>query len=294
VQDQIDLTDRFHVRLGLRWDDFEQDLTNLRADPVTTVTSQDSRVSPQFGAVYLINDGFSVYGSYGEGFRQQTGSDFEGNQFDLNLTQSAEVGVKANLGHFFDRIAGDVTFTLFQVDQSNILVNDDRPEAVAAGFFSRAAGEARSRGIEIDAALSTDSGLNLWLSYAYVDAEFTTSAPDPDFGAPIEAGDPLINAPEHQLNVQVSQGIRFGSAEAQFGAGVLYTGERLGFTGFDFFLPSYTTARVFGQIALDNGVAVRVDVDNVFDEVFYTNSFADVWVEPGAPRRYRITAAYSF
>ncbi|MEO0422963.1 MAG: TonB-dependent siderophore receptor [Pseudomonadota bacterium] len=294
LQDQIDLTENFQVRLGLRFDDFEQDLTNLRADPVSTVTSEDSRVSPQFGAVYRINDGTSIYASYGEGFRQQTGSDFQGNQFDPNLTESAEVGFKADLGHYFDGITGDVTFTLFQVDQSNILVNDDRPEAVAAGFFSRAAGEARSQGIEIDAALSTDSGFNFWLSYAYVDAEFTTSAPDADFGAPIEEGDPLINAPEHQLNVQASQSIRVGSAEAQFGAGVLFTGERLGFTGFDFFLPSYTTARVFGQISLDNGFAIRLDVDNVFDEVFYTNSFADVWVEPGAPRRYRLTAAYSF
>ena len=29
IQDQIDLTERLQIRLGLRWDDFEQDLTNL-------------------------------------------------------------------------------------------------------------------------------------------------------------------------------------------------------------------------------------------------------------------------
>ncbi len=294
IQDQIDLTDKLQVRVGFRYDDFEQDLTNLRATPPTTVTSEDSRVSPQFGAVYLLNDGLSLYASYGEGFRQQTGSDFQGNQFDPNRTESAEVGLKADLGELFSGISGEATFTVFQVDQSNILVNDDRPEAVAAGFFSRSAGEARSRGIELDVNLATESGFNLWFSYAYIDAEFTNSNPDADFGALIEKGDPLINAPENQLNIQASQSFNIAGMSAQLGGGVLYTDERLGWTGFDFFLPDYTTVRLFGELEPMPGLSLRLDVDNLFDETFYTNSFADVWVEPGAPRRYRLTATYAF
>lgn len=294
IQDQIEVTDKLQVRVGLRWDDFTQDLTNRRATPAATVTSEDSRVSPQFGAVYAVNDGVSVYASYGEGFRQQTGSDFQGNQFDPNLTESAEIGFKADLGTFYDNVSGTFSFTVFQVDQSNILVNDDRPDAVAAGFFSRSAGEARSRGVEVDANVATDAGWNFWLSYAFVDAEFTNSNPDADFGALIEAGDPLINAPENQLNIQVSKDFAVNAKAAQVGGGLLYTDERLGWTGFDFYLPSYTTARLFGQMELTDGLTIRADIDNLFDEKFYTNSFADVWVEPGAPRRYRLTATYAF
>ncbi|MFK8031624.1 MAG: TonB-dependent siderophore receptor [Gammaproteobacteria bacterium] len=294
IQDQIDVTDQFQVRLGLRYDDFTQDLTNLRADPVATVTSSDTRVSPQVGAVYLVNDGLSFYGSYGEGFRQQTGSDFQGNQFDPNLTESTEIGLKANLDHYFNNVSGAVTLTFFQVDQSNILVNDDRPEAVAAGFFSRSAGEARSRGVELDANFETENGLNVWFSYAFTDAEFTNSNPDADFGALIEEGDPLINAPENQLNLQVSKEFKVSGKRAQFGGGLQYTDERLGWTGFDFFLPSYTTVRLFGEFEPTDRLSLRVDIDNVLDEVFYTNSFADVWVEPGAPRRFRLSATYEF
>ncbi|MEL7535930.1 MAG: TonB-dependent siderophore receptor [Pseudomonadota bacterium] len=294
VQDQIDINDNLQIRLGLRFDDFEQDLTNQLASPATTQTSSDDRVSPQFGVVYLVNDGFSLYGSYGEGFRQQTGVDFQGNQFDPNITESAEIGFKADLQQFFDSIAGSVTFTLFQVDQSNILVNDDRPEATAVGFFSFPAGEARSRGIEVDANLETDNGFKLWLSYAYIDAEFTNSNPDENGFGIIEDGDPLVNAPENQLNIQVSKAFTVDGKEAQVGAGVLYTDERLGGAGFDFFLPSYTTVRVFGQVEPAEGLALRLDVDNMFDETFYTNSFADVWIEPGAPRRVRFTVAYEF
>ena len=294
VQDQNDVTERLQVRIGARWDDFEQDLTDLRAAPATTTRSSDTRLSPQVGAVYRVDDGISLYASYGEGFRQQTGSDFQGDQFDPNVTRSAEIGLKVDLGRYVSEAAGGVTVALFQVDQDNILVNDNRPEAVAAGFFSRPAGEARSRGLELDADLAFDGGFSLWLSYAYMEAEFTNSNPDASFGALIEDGGPLINAPEHQLNVQASQRFRFGGMPAQVGAGVLYTDERLGWTGFDFQLPDYTTVRFFGQLEPTSHLTVRVDVDNLFDETFYTNSFADVWVEPGAPRRYRVTAAYAF
>jgi len=294
IQDQIDISDQFQIRVGGRFDDFEQDLSNLRANPVSTTTTDDTRFSPQLGAVYLINDGLSLYASYGEGFRQQTGSDFRGNQFEPNITESAEFGVKLDLSSLNSNVSGSITLAAFQVDQSNILVNDDRPEAVAAGFFSTSAGEAQSRGVELDANLTFSDDLSLWLSYAYTDAEFTTSNPDADFGALIEAGDPLINSPKHQVNLQLSKRFNIAQMDAEIGGGVLYTDERLGWTGFNFFLPSYTTARVYGELKPSDKLTVRLDVNNAFDETFYTNSFADVWVEPGAPRNFRLSASYAF
>ena len=293
IQDQIDITDRLQVRLGLRWDDFEQDLTNLLRTPASTITTSDDRVSPQFGAVYLVNEGVSLYASYGEGFRQQPGSDYQGNQFAPNLTESLEIGLKLDMAQFSQAVSGSLTLSVFEIDQSNILVNDDRPEAVAAGWFSHDAGEARSRGFEVDADLAFQNGFNLWFSYAYTDAEFTTTSLEADWGAVIEDGDPLINSPKHQLSLQISQSFQVGGMAAQVGAGVQHTDKRLGFTAFDFNLPSYTTARFFGQIAPTERFAIRLDLDNAFDEKYYTNSYADVWVEPGAPRRYRVTASYS-
>ena len=85
-----------------------------------------------------------------------------------------------------------------------------------------------------------------------------------------------------------------GGLPASVGGGVLYVGERNGFVGSDFVLPDYTTVRIFAEAEVTDGLSVRLDVDNVFDETFYTNSFADVWVEPGAPRRFRLTAGYAF
>jgi iron complex outermembrane receptor protein len=81
---------------------------------------------------------------------------------------------------------------------------------------------------------------------------------------------------------------------AQVGTGLQYTDERLGWTAFDFMLPSYTTVRFFGEIEPANNLTVRFDLDNAFDKEYYTNSYADVWVGPGMPRRYRLTASYAF
>ncbi|MEE4339612.1 TonB-dependent siderophore receptor [Erythrobacter sp.] len=294
IQDQIEITDSLQIRIGARFDDFEQDLTNLRADPAVTVTSEDDRFSPQVGAVWQVDEGLSLYASYGEGFRQQSGSDFQGNQFAPNITNSAEIGLKADAGAYFEGVEGIVTLTAFEVEQGNILVNDNRPEAVAAGFFSFTAGEARSRGIEFDANLAFDSGLNVWVSYAYIDAEFTNSNPDPDFGALIEAGDPLINSPDHQLSVLISQSFEASGLPLEAGGRLLHVGERLGWTGFDFFLPDYTIVGLFAEAELAPGLTLRGDIDNLFDATYYTNSFADVWVQPGAPTSARVTARFAF
>jgi len=294
LQDQIEITDRLQIRIGGRYDDFEQELTNLRATPASTTLTNDDRFSPQVGAVYQVDDGFSLYASYGEGFRQQTGSDFQGNQFAPNITESFEIGMKANLGAYFDNLQGFVTITAFEVEQSNILVNDDRPEATAAGFFSIDAGEARSRGIEFDASLAFASGFNAFLSYAYTDAEFTTSNPDADFGALIEAGDPLINSPDHQLSLLVSQDFSVADRPVSIGGRMLHVGERLGFTGFDFVLPAYTIFGLFGEVEIAEGFVIRGDIENLFDETYYTNSYADVWVQPGAPTTARISARFAF
>ena len=293
IQDQIDITDKLQVRFGGRVDKFEQQIDNRLNDPVTTTSQDDTRFSPQLGAVYLLDDSLSFYATYGEGFRQLTGSDYAGNPFEPNQSESVEVGVKADLTSMFGNLRGDVTLSAFNIEQSNILVFDSSEEA-SDGFFLTPAGKARSRGVELDINAEFKNGVTLWMSYAYIDAESTNHAEDANFVAAIEAGDPLINVPENQLSIQLSKSLSISDMPVRLGSGLLYVDERLGQTGTDFYLPSYTTVRAFAQIEPAENLLVRAEVDNVFDKEHYTNSFAEVWVEPGAPRRFRISAAYRF
>lgn len=288
IQDQIDLTDKLQVRIGGRFDDFDQELTNRRNNPNTTDESSNDYFSPQFGAVYSASDAVSLYASYGEGIRQLSGSDPDGNSFDPNKTKSVELGVKADLGQLFDQVEGIASVTLFKVDQSNILVfNEGFNDPVPAG-------EAESQGIEVDANLTFANNVNFWVSYAYTDGEYTNSGTDTSTFTSFEPGTPLVNSPDHQLSVQLSKAFDFAGLPAQLGGGMLYVGDRSGELGTDFTLPDYLTVRLFGEIEPVENIAFRVGIDNLFDETYYTDSFANVWVQPGAPRRVRVTARYSF
>jgi len=292
IQDQISLTDQLDIRVGLRYDDYSQDLDDRRDGRTDPDTASESRLSPQVGAVYEVNDNFSVYASYGENFRPFTLADTGNPEIEPNISTSIEGGVKFSLME--GALQG--TATVFQVEQKNVLAVDD-------SFVAIPAGEAQSQGFEFDINGEIASGLDLWASYAFVDVGTENDFSDPNFGATIPAGTRLINVPKHQLNVQLAKDFDEAGLPLRVGGGLLYVGERLGQFG-DFFgqntqfgefeLPDYVTLRAFAQYDITEGISARVDVDNLFNEEYYLNSFASLWVQPGAPRNIRGTLAYKF
>ncbi|WP_291202744.1 TonB-dependent siderophore receptor [Hyphomonas sp.] len=283
LQDQITLTDRLEVRLGGRYDDFEQELVNRANGSKSKQT--ESQFSPQFGAVYKASDLVSVYAAYGENFRPLSGSDFAGNAFDPNYSKSLEAGLKFALRS--GALIG--TVSVFSIEQENILTADP----VNAGF-SVSAGKAESEGFEFDLSGEIAEGLTLWASYAYVDAQVSNDVLDFNFALPIEAGDRLLNIPEQSLSLQLVKQSQLASRPLSFGAGLLHVGERLGEAGTEFELPAYTLARAFAAYDLTDALTLRAEVDNLFDETYYTNSFSQLWIQPGTPRSLRISAVVRF
>jgi iron complex outermembrane receptor protein len=235
--------------------------------------------------VYQASDAISLYGAYGENFRPLSGSDAQGNGFEPNQSTSMEAGVKVSLRDG----ALNGTFTVFSVEQDNILVVDD-PSA----FTLAAIGEAESQGFEVDLNGEIAEGLTLWASYAYVDAKTSNAFNDANFGAPVPAGTPLLNIPEQSLSLQLVKDAELAGRALQLGGGLLYVGERSGEFISDFELPDYTLVRAFAAYDLTDSVTVRAEVDNLFDETYYTNSFSSLWVQPGTPRSVRVSAAFRF
>ncbi len=289
LQDQISLTDQFDIRIGLRYDDYDQELNNRASSTITK--SSDSQVSPQFGAVYRVNDSLSIYASYGENFRPLSGNDPNGNPFDPNSATSIEGGIKFSLRG--GALQG--TATIFQLEQENIL-------AVTGGFEPVAAGEAESTGFEFDINGQLTDSIDFWASYAYVDAQTENDFNDPNFGVSIPAGTRLLNVPEHQLSLQISKDFSEQGIRLRAGGGLVYTGDRLGQFG-DFFgqpnigefeLPDYITVRAFAQYQLNEAASIRLDIDNLLDEDYYLNSFASLWVQPAAPQNWRASLIYRF
>ena len=282
VQDQISLTDRLDIRIGARFDDYSSELNNRASASVTE--QSDTQVSPQFGAVYRATDAVSLYASYGQNFRPLGGG------LDPNTTTSLEAGVKFLLND--GGLVG--TATIFQVEQENISTVDQN-------FNATAIGEANSHGFEFDLNGEIHDGLELWFSYAYVDAGTENDFNDPDFGVVIPAGQRMLNIPEHQLSLQLVQDFAEQGLPLRVGGGLLYVGDRLGQFG-DFFgqglgdfeLPAYTIVRAFAAYDVTDEITLRAEVDNVFDEEYYLNSYSTLWVQPGTPQNFRVSASYRF
>jgi len=281
VQDQVNLGARWQLRLGARFDDYRQTLLNRATGQVST--QQDTQVSPQIGLVYQAGPALSFYATHGENFRPLSGADAQGRGFEPNQSTAVEAGAKFSLGGL------DGTVAVFEVRQQNILVVDD------PGAFTLAAiGRAKSQGLEIDLQGELARGLALWASYAYVDARTSNSFNDANFGVPVPAGTRLLNIPRHSLSLQLVQSTALAGRRLQLGGGLVHVGRRSGEFTTGFTLPAYTVARAFAAYDLTPSTTLRLDIDNLFDTAYYTNSFSALWVQPGTPRSARASAVFRF
>lgn len=283
VHDQIDFGSKWKLHAGVRYDDFKQSLE----DRIAGLTSHQkvTATSPDVGLVFAPLDALSLYASYGKGFRPNTGQDVHGVAFQPESTTSYEAGVKfKSPGNWLNGTAD-----VFKTEKTNVLTADP----VNAGY-SLAIGAAESRGVELDLNGKLPANFSYRLSYAYVDAFFSKPLLDPDFDRPLPAGSPLINVPENSGTVMLMKAFSFGESLLNTGGAVTYVARRLGETGTTFFLPSYTLVKVFAALDLTDRFQLSGEVDNLFNKTYYPNSYAQLWVQPGAPRTFDIKGTYRF
>ncbi|ONF97119.1 TonB-dependent siderophore receptor [Sphingomonas jeddahensis] len=288
--DQIDLAPWLKVRVGGRYDEFRQRLFN-RQPPNRIIPNPARqhvrRFSPQGGIVVQPTETVSLYGSYGRGFRPNNGANSRGETFSPELSEAYEAGVK-----YISR-DGRITASLaaYTTDKSNILTADPNP---ANSGLVVAVGSARSRGIEFDLNARLPNGFNVIAAYAYTDAFWTDEFRDPDFALPILPGDPLINVPKHSGNILVTKDFTIGERTAMIGAGVQYIDKRLGETGTAFTLPAATLVKVLAGVDLTDRLRVSGNIDNLFNERWFSSSYAALWTMPGAPRTAMARLHYRF
>lgn len=283
AQDLIELNEATKLLLGFRVDKFEQEIYDHLAG---AGQSQDQTVvTPRLGLTYAANEKVSLYTSYAEGFRPNPGLDSDRNAFDPEETTSFEVGAKwENLA---ERFSGSIA--IFDAEKTNMLTAEPNTG------LSATLGTVESQGIEFQLTTDLTANTRLDFSYAYTDAQTANEVNNLDWGVTIPKGSRLINVAKHAGFISLNHYTQLMEKEAFFGATVRYVGDRLGeTTDAGFILPSYTLVNLSASLALNEKLSVKFDVNNLFDEVYFENSYHKLWVMPGSPVNYTASVKYQF
>ncbi|MEY2337822.1 TonB-dependent siderophore receptor, partial [Acinetobacter baumannii] len=183
VQDQIDLNERLSALLGLRFEHYEHDYKNLLPNTTNWNTSHDAFI-PRLGLVYKASDDLSLYGNAAKSFKPNTGASRNGEGFDPEEGTTYELGFKWQA---LDNMLS-IDSAIFYANKENVLTLDPVDSA-----YKVAAGEVRSRGIELNIAGQITPAWKIIGGYAFTDAEVTKDNT-------LQKGTALANIPKNSFN----------------------------------------------------------------------------------------------
>lgn len=286
VQDTIHLGEQWRLMAGLRLDHFERTLLNRRNGRMER--QSPSAVSPRLGLSWLPNAQWTVYANAGTSFRPNVGMSKAATSFDPEKGRALELGAKWQSA---DRRMG-ATAAIFDIRKRNVLTADP-----ADRDYSIAAGQVRSRGLELDVSGQISAHWRINASLLLNDVKVRRDNT-------LEVGGRLLNVPRVTGSVMAMYEGTLGNGSAYgIGAGLTHTGARLGEARTQaeaaagtaaFELPAYTTAKLTSWWRVAPNVRLMLDVDNVFNRTYYSNSYSRLWVAPGAQRSVTLGAQVQF
>ncbi|MFF7066136.1 TonB-dependent siderophore receptor [Pseudomonas sp. NPDC008258] len=278
IQDQVALTERLKALAGVRFERFEHDYDNKLTD-AGDFSKGENGVTPRFGLLYDLTDTVAVYANTARSFKPNSGTPFGGGGFDPEKGKSYELGVKWEP---LDRQLS-VDAAVYHIVKENVLTLDP-----ANTNYSLAAGEVRSRGLDINIAGNITPEWRVIGGYAYVDAEVTKDNRLP-------TGTRLANIPRNTFSLLNTYEFQDGFAKGLgLGVGVKYVDDRNGQTeAVTYNMDQYTVVDLLAFYKVNEHVRLNLDVKNVFNKEYDEGAF-NLYAYPGAPRTVQAGVAYTF
>ncbi|WP_254700231.1 TonB-dependent siderophore receptor [Trinickia violacea] len=287
IQDSLHLSDRWIVLGGLRYESFDE-LTGKGRPFVVGSHVDAGKVVPRAGVVYKIDPNWSLYASYSESFRPNTSIAQPIGDLPPEEAKAYEVGSKYVSRNLTASVA------LFDIHKKNIQTT----ETIGGINYTRNAGRAYSRGVELEMNGKLTDKWSVIGSYAYTEARYQD---DPKI-----AGNPLPNAPKHEAALYLTRDfgvIGSGPVSGRLRAGAggrVFSSLAVGDgTGKVYRLPWGHVADAF--VAWDSRIFGRTidwqfNVNNVFNSTYYTSSCCTglPFVTIGAAREFRFSGRLEF
>ena len=281
LQDTIYLNETWTVMGGVRYT--RQDADFERVDTGATATSSSDAFVSQGGVVYHLTEATSLYVSYGESFNPNSieDTDEDGNNFDPERGRQYEVGTKTDL---FNNKA-NLSIAYFDIKKDNVVEeNETTGEDELLGVV-------KSTGVEVELLILPVENWQVKLGYAYVDARITDN-PDENIEGNRTPGSAL-----HDAYVWTKYNFPYTIADGIVGTTLGANYESARYTDED----STDRVKLPGYMTIDLGLHYEINdyraslnVENVFDELYYTGGSGDTSIYAGDPRNITFSLSGKF
>lgn len=282
IQDQVALTERLKALVGVRFERFEHDYDD-KLPANRDFNKAENGVTPRFGLIYDLTDTVAVYANTARSFKPNTGTPAGSGSggFDPEKGKSYELGVKWEA---LDRQLS-IDAAIYHIVKENVLANDPND---TTNTYKIAAGEVRSRGLDINIAGNLTPEWRVIGGYAYVDAEVTEDTTLPK-------GTRLANIPRNSFSLLNTYEFQDGLAKGLgLGVGVKYVDDRAGQTAATTYtMERYSVVDLLSYYKVNEHVRLNLDVKNVFNKGYDEGAFNN-YVYPGAPRTVQAGVSYTF
>ncbi len=270
VQDQIDLTDNFKVMLGFRHDNFDISVTDVIAN--NTTSKVDENVSPRLGLIYKPMQDMSVYYSYSESFLPRSGEQFKklkesDSRLDADVFESTEFGLKWSLSNNLS-----LTASLFESEQVRAARDSDTGETSEVIGLT-------VEGFEVELKGQLSDNLSIHAGYSSLD------------GVTAKGGEPR-EIPTHTFNAFAQYIV-----SENFGWGIGFTQQGESYIKNDDaskVLPEYTRIDFSAYYDVSDDVSIRMNIENVGDEVYFPHSHSSHQVTVGESVNARFSVTRRF
>ena len=327
VFDTLKFNDKLSLNLGARYEHNEGDsgiwVVNTVAGPtgpIGTVNNknvfenEDDLFSYRAGLVFKPVENGTVYLSYANS-KTPSKASVNGACTAATCEVDPETAVNIELGTKWELLDSRLALTaaLFRNERENYKVADPGNPANPTGE-QQLDGKARVQGLALGVAGNITREWSVFANYTYLDSEVLSGVSEfcrenpsvacvnsiayPD---PLK-GNPLTNTPKHSASLWTTYRLN----DWTFGYGATYQGE--------FYLnnsyivvsnnvasetalyktPDYWTHRAMVGYQINDSIGLQLNVNNLFDEEYYTRIRNNGWATPGEGRSAVLTATFKF
>lgn len=207
-QHEVQLTDRFEIIYGARYDRFKREAeidSDVDFDGVIDnnplIEDDEDNIAPKLALSYAVNEQTRAYFSYGEGFNANFAAVWQwdpglyqrGNEVKPSHVRSYELGLKGGGATFAYEAA------VFHMTQEDRLVFLPNPQGFGPAVAANA-DEFRSQGLELSSRVKINGSWQAYVNASYIDAEWR----EYQVGGTDLAGNRPRGVPEHMVSLGVN------------------------------------------------------------------------------------------